>query len=78
MKLMLDRYLCRDTFLYVAARNKENEYLLDTVAGTLMGNVQQWLLEHPELPAEEYLRLLHGNFVRPIMRCAAHERLAAG
>ena len=33
-------------------------YYLDTMAGSLMGNMQQWMLEHPKLSAEEYIELL--------------------
>lgn len=43
---------------YVEPREFET-YYPDTVAVSLMGNVQQWLLEHPELTVEQYLELLH-------------------
>lgn len=40
------------------------EYYFDTLAGSLMGNMQQWLLEHPELSADAYMELLDAAVLR--------------
>lgn len=37
---------------------RQMTYYLDTLAGSVMGNIQQWLLEQTDLTAEEYLALL--------------------
>lgn len=39
-------------------QRKQAEYYIDTLAGSIMGNIQQWFLEHPELTLDEYIALL--------------------
>lgn len=40
------------------APEEQITYYADTLAGSILGNLVQWLFEHPELTAEQYLELM--------------------
>lgn len=37
---------------------QQMNYYLDTLGGSIMGNIQQWLLEKPKLSADQYAQLM--------------------
>ncbi|MDL2253818.1 TetR family transcriptional regulator [Ruminococcaceae bacterium OttesenSCG-928-I18] len=52
-------------------------YYTDTLAGSLMGNVQQWLLEQPQLSVEQYLELLKTTSCFQKRKCTSEEERSA-